>query len=58
MTHLSDPELVRRTLQGDTTAFGTLVERYKQVVYGVWPMAGSAFHALEVVSVSVPPCLG
>jgi len=33
--HLSDPELVRRTLQGDTTAFGTLVERYKQVVYGV-----------------------
>ena len=35
VTHLSDPELVRRTLQGDTTAFGTLVERYKQVVYGV-----------------------
>jgi len=35
MTHLSDPELVRRTLQGDTTAFDTLVERYKQVVYGV-----------------------
>ena len=35
MTHPSDPELVRRTLQGDTTAFDTLVERYKQVVYGV-----------------------
>src|SRR2546428_63565 len=35
VTHLSDPELVRRTLQGDTAAFGTLVERYKQVVYGV-----------------------
>lgn len=35
MTHLSDPELVRRTLRGDTTAFDTLVERYKQVVYGV-----------------------
>jgi RNA polymerase sigma factor (sigma-70 family) len=35
VTHLSDPELVRRTLQGDTTAFGILVERYKQVVYGV-----------------------
>ena len=35
MAHLSDPELVRRTLQGDTTAFDTLVERYKQVVYGV-----------------------
>jgi RNA polymerase sigma factor (sigma-70 family) len=35
VTHLSDLELVRSTLQGDTTAFGTLVERYKQVVYGV-----------------------
>jgi RNA polymerase sigma-70 factor (ECF subfamily) len=35
VTHLSDSELVRRTLQGDTAAFGTLVERYKQVVYGV-----------------------
>jgi RNA polymerase sigma factor (sigma-70 family) len=35
VTHVSDPELVRRTLQGDTTAFGTLVERYKQAVYGV-----------------------
>ena len=35
MTHPSDQELVRRTLQGDTTAFDTLVERYKQVVYGV-----------------------
>ena len=35
MTPPSDPELVRRTLQGDTTAFDTLVERYKQVVYGV-----------------------
>jgi RNA polymerase sigma factor (sigma-70 family) len=35
VTHLSDPELVRHTLQGDTAAFGTLVERYKQVVYGV-----------------------
>src|SRR5262249_31080032 len=35
VTHLSDPALVRRTLQGDTTAFGTLVERHKQVVYGV-----------------------
>jgi RNA polymerase sigma factor (sigma-70 family) len=35
VTHLSDPELVRRTLQGDTAAFGTLVERYKQVVFGV-----------------------
>jgi len=33
VTHLSDPELVRRTLQGDITAFDTLVERYKQEVH-------------------------
>jgi RNA polymerase sigma factor (sigma-70 family) len=35
MTHHSDTELVARTLQGDAAAFGTLVERYKQAVYGV-----------------------
>ena len=32
VTHRSDSGLVRHTLQGDTTAFGTLVERYKQVL--------------------------
>ena len=34
MPHLSDQELVTRTLDGDAEAFGTLVERYKQAVYG------------------------
>ena len=35
MTHLSDADLVSRTLHGDAAAFGTLVERYQQAVYGV-----------------------
>jgi len=35
MTHLSDAELVTRTLHGDATAFGMLVKRYQQAVYGV-----------------------
>ena len=35
MTQRSDPELVARALAGDAAAFGTLIERYKQPVYGV-----------------------
>ena len=35
MTQQSDPELVARALAGDAAAFGTLIERYKQPVYGV-----------------------
>jgi len=35
MTYLSDADLVTRTLHGDATAFGTLVERYQRAVYGV-----------------------
>lgn len=35
MPQPSDTDLVTRTLQGDAAAFGTLVERYKQAVYGV-----------------------
>ena len=31
----SDSELVRRTLEGDSNAFGGLVERYVQLVHGV-----------------------
>jgi RNA polymerase sigma factor (sigma-70 family) len=35
MASPSDTELITHTLQGDSTAFDTLVERYKQAVYGV-----------------------
>ena len=35
MTHDSDMDLVTRTLQGDSVAFGTLVERYQRAVYAV-----------------------
>ena len=35
MTDSSDAALVARTLHGDAAAFGTLVERYQQVLYGV-----------------------
>ncbi len=30
----SDPSLIRRTLSGDADAFGQLVDRYKEAVYG------------------------
>jgi RNA polymerase sigma factor (sigma-70 family) len=35
MAQDNDTELITRTLQGDSAAFDTLVERYKQAVYGV-----------------------
>jgi RNA polymerase sigma-70 factor (ECF subfamily) len=33
MTERSDNDLVRDTLEGDTEAFGTLVERYEKVIF-------------------------
>ena len=31
---ISDSDLIRQTLDGDTDAFGHLVDRYKDAVYG------------------------
>ena len=41
MKMLSDEELVKKTLSGDKSAFGILVERYQHATYGL------AFHLLQ-----------
>lgn len=63
MMKQNDAELVRRTRQGDRAAFGELVARYRQMVYGLcYHQVGQFENAQDLgqeafVSISVPLCL-
>jgi len=46
----SDPDLIRRTLEGDTDAFGHLVDRYKDAVYGAAYARVGDFHDAQDVA--------
>lgn len=50
MQHFRDAELVFRCLEGDTEAFGALVERYQTAVYGTAFYYAGEYHAAEDIA--------
>ncbi|MCD6507258.1 hypothetical protein J7M22_11645 [Candidatus Poribacteria bacterium] len=53
MDQVSDEELVRKVLGGDRDAFSALVERYKDMVYGVAYAHLRNFHDARRISESI-----